>query len=400
MTREFNKQRRDNERPFSRNSSSGRHGEERSPHPARPRLNREMVDRGWETGARQNHADYRTRGPNSGQPSRDNWRRNQQTDHPSAQHSRNSNNRKPYGNRQDNYLEDTPRSNQGPRSRSFEPGMRNFDEQRYNERRGYSDRPGPSGSGARPRPGFRANTHSSDGRPQYGDRNQNRGYQRRDFDRDRDNRQARDFDHSDRDDRPKRSFDRSNRSNRYEPQPDTRNPRWQSRPSVQRDQNSRRPQEFTEHAPDNELFEGDYERFNTSDAPKLSSDQSEELQDTDQQEERHVTRLPDGHVLKGPRQVQRKNAAFWKDVAHETETLVQPLEQRTTSDVVRRPIVDRPKATPKKSVKQKSTESPRSRTRSASAVARGRKSRVNQSESKPKATGPRPSQRGFKWPKA
>src|SRR5258708_12591789 len=44
-----------------------------------------------------------------------------------------------------------------------------------------------------------------------------------------------------------------------------------------------------------------------------------------QPEEQHVTRLPDGRVLKGPRPVQRKNAQFWTDVTQETESLLEPV---------------------------------------------------------------------------
>src|SRR5690242_16580685 len=106
MTRDFSKHRRDDERPSSRNSSSGRYGEERSPRPARPRLNRQAVDRAWENGAPQNHADYRGGRNNNnlnGQPPRNN-RRNSQFDQPSAQYSRNRpnsrnsyNSSRPYG---------------------------------------------------------------------------------------------------------------------------------------------------------------------------------------------------------------------------------------------------------------------------------------------------------------
>src|SRR5579859_7108905 len=133
MTRDFNKQRRVNERPYSRSSSSGRYGEERSPRPARPRLNRDMVDRAWENGARQNHADYRTRDDAKSQPPRDNRRRSQYSDQPSAQNGRN--NRNPSGNQQNSYRpgERTPQSNNGSRPRSFESGMRNFNQRRYNE---------------------------------------------------------------------------------------------------------------------------------------------------------------------------------------------------------------------------------------------------------------------------
>src|SRR5260370_23419566 len=139
MTRDFNKQRRVNERPYSRSSSSGRDGEERSSRPARPRLNRDMVDRAWENGARQNHPDYRSRDDNRNQQPRDNKRRNQYSDQPSAQDTRN--NRKPYGNRQNNYRdsETTSQRNYEPRPRGTKRRMSRLDHDRYNasHHRGY-----------------------------------------------------------------------------------------------------------------------------------------------------------------------------------------------------------------------------------------------------------------------
>src|SRR6266849_1462682 len=174
MTRDFNKQRRVNERPYSRSSSSGRDGEERSSRPARPRLNRDMVDRAWENGARQNHADYRSRD--------DNRNRNQYSDQPSAQNSRN--NRKPYGNRQNNYRdsERTSQSNDGPRPRSYESSRRRLDDQRYNEfqHQGYPDRPERTD----PPTGYRENAQQPGSRSPYRDREQYRGNQRNEFDRD------------------------------------------------------------------------------------------------------------------------------------------------------------------------------------------------------------------------
>src|SRR5437016_4232581 len=107
MTRDFNEQRRYDGHPSSRNQSSGRHGEERSPRSARPRLNRQTVDRAWESGARRDHADYRTRSNNE-QPPRGNPRRNQYTDYTSAQNSR-----KPLDDRQEGYKrsQGTPNEN-------------------------------------------------------------------------------------------------------------------------------------------------------------------------------------------------------------------------------------------------------------------------------------------------
>jgi hypothetical protein len=237
MTRDYNNQRREDPQSDSRGSSSRRFEEERPSRPARPRLNRDMVDRAWENGARQNHADYRTRSDSNTHSTRDNRRPNQHTNRYSTQTS--SNSRKPYGNRQDNYRpgERSPRSYNGPRPRNFESSMRTFDDQHYNqyERRGYSKQPyqddyrsGNSRNAQRPHP-----------RTQYQGRDQYRGPQRREFDRDtssprnfdRDQRQDRAYD---RDTRQPRSYDRDKRSSRNASGPDTHNPRWQSRPKGDR----------------------------------------------------------------------------------------------------------------------------------------------------------------------
>src|SRR5271167_3394020 len=128
MTKDFNEQRRGDVRPSSRNQSSGRHGEERSPRPARPRLNRETVDRAWESGASRNHADYRPRTTN-GQPPRDNRRRNQYGNSPSAE-----NGRRPYSNQQNNSrrYERTPNDNHKPGPQSSDSRL--FDDRRSSDR--------------------------------------------------------------------------------------------------------------------------------------------------------------------------------------------------------------------------------------------------------------------------
>ena len=396
MTRDFNKQRRDDVRPSSRNYSSGRPGEERSPRPARPRLNREMVDRGWETGAQQNHADYRPRSrnnENAGQPARDYGRRGQQFDRSSAQNSRNTNGRRPYENRRDNYrYDDRPSDgNRGPRSRSYDSGRRNFDEQRYDERRGYSDRPG----GGAPRRDYRDNTQYSNERPSYRDRDQGRGYQQRGSYAD--NRQRRDFD---RDNRSPQSYDRNYRPDRSGPRRDAHNPRWQSRPQTQSGNYSREPREHTSSAPRDELYEGDYEQFSTPDASRHPAEQHRHHEDdAEQVEERHVTRLPDGRVIKGPRRVQRKEAAFWTDVADKTDELLSDVQPASTPDEVAEEVSDSPATPRRKSTKEKPSVAPKPRTRKASQVARDRKPRDKESTPKARASGPKPSQRGFKWPK-
>ncbi|HEX9131427.1 MAG TPA: hypothetical protein VF844_03965 [Ktedonobacteraceae bacterium] len=395
MTRNFNNQRREDERRDSRSSSPRRYGEERSPRPARPRLNRDMVDRAWENGARQNHADYRTRGDNNNQPPRDNRQRNQYSDQSPAQNSRNY--RKPYGNRQGSYRpgEPTPRSNYGPRPRTYESGMRTFNEQRYNEneRRGYSDRPDQAGY----RPDSRQSAQHPNSRSPYRDQNQYQGPQRREFDRDtrqprsfdRDQRQGRDFD---RDSRQPRSYDRNKRSSRNDTGPDTQNPRWQSRPARQRSNYSSRPREFARRGADQELFEGDYEHFDADNSAQLHTNQVRDTVHTPQQaEERHVTHLPDGRVLKGTPHEQRRDAEFWTEIAQESNELVQPVEVLPEVVAVAEHSEDLPTAAPTKG-------KPRSRTQTASAATRDRKTKVRKSTPKPRSTGPKPSQRGYKWP--
>jgi hypothetical protein len=208
MTRDFNKQRRENERPSSRNTPSRRYGGERSQRPARPRLNRKIVDRAWENGAGQNHADYRA--SKDSQSPRDSRRRNRLSDQSSPQNSRNQ--RKSYGNRQDSnrHSQRAAHSKQVSRPRSSESGISNFNEQRYNEHKNLSysdraDRPGP-------RPAYRENAQYSRARSQFRERDQYRGSRRGGFDSD-----ARSA-HSFEPDSPSpRSFDRDKRSSRKGP---------------------------------------------------------------------------------------------------------------------------------------------------------------------------------------
>ncbi len=414
MTRDFNKQRRGDVRPSSRRQPPSRQGEERSPRPARPRLNRETVDRAWESGAPQNHADYRTRN-SYGQAPRGNWRSNQQSEHSPTQNSR-----RPFGNRQDTNrrFERTPNGNPNPRSRSFDQGKRNFDDRRFNDRRSYSE--GQGGRDGRPdyyentrsndrrsysegqgatgaRPGYYEKARYRDQGSQFRDRDQSQGDQRRDPER-RNRPPFRDFD---RDNRSPRNFERGNRSPRDRQQPDTQNPRWQSRPA-QRDNYPRRSQDFTRDAPQDELFEGDYERFDRHDAQRRPSDRP--LQDSpgksrQQAEDRRVTRLPDGHVIKGPRPAQRKNSEFWTDVSHDAEALVNQVASSPTEDKAK----DKTSREPADPIKADATEQSKTkkpRSRAASAIARGKKVAAKKGTVKPKppANVPRPSQKGFKWP--
>jgi hypothetical protein len=111
-----------------------------------------------------------------------------------------------------------------------------------------------------------------------------------------------------------------------------------------------------------------------------------------------VTRLPDGRVLKGPRRVQRKEATFWTDVSHEADELLSDVQPASTPDEVAEEVSDKPVTPRRKSANQKPPVAPKPRTRKASQVARDRKPRDKESTPKARASGPKPSQRGFKWP--
>ncbi len=429
MTRDFNKQKRDDSRPSFRNQSPNRNRDERSPRPARPRLNRETVDRAWESGAQQQHADYRPRttggqyrpqGQGQGQQQRNSgWRNtpNSQQSGYSSQNGRGGS--RPSNNRQENYRDnrpgnyrddrdrrdsrDTPRSfgrpsgdTHSPRPRpSYGPGRSDVGgQQRFNGQRDSFNGP---------------NRRGSDNHQQF----QDRGNQRRDVGRN---------------DRPIH--------NTYgdRPQRETPNPRWQSRPGDQRN-NARGPEREFNRRPNagNARFEGDYEHFEERDTrdslparparpmerPFSGSRSPQDRpvrrfndQKGEAQPERHITRLPDGRVLKGPRPVQRRNAQFWTDVTKDKDELLghvndskpgDETQEIPTGEVLDTPsaleemlVMDEPRGevvSDETSTGESAEETPQKRrTRIASAVARSKK------PARSSTSGAKPSQRGFKWP--
>jgi len=108
-----------------------------------------------------------------------------------------------------------------------------------------------------------------------------------------------------------------------------------------------------------EQFEGDYERFNSFDNHSGRR----------QPEERHVTHLPERRVLKGSRPAQRKNAQFWTEITEDANDLVPQAHQ------------------PEQAEQQEQKPAKRKREKKAA------------TEPKSESNVPRPSQRGFKWPK-
>ncbi len=454
MTRDFNKPKRDDSNPSFRNSSPNRNRDERSPRPARPRLNRETVDRAWESGAQQQHADYRPRtggGPARPQGQRNgSWNNTPNRQGYSSQDGRGSN--RPYNNnRQENFRDNRPGNYRDDRDRRDTP--RNFDR--------------PSGPGNDYRPA----------RPPY-------GQERRDFGGQRFENQRSSFNgpnRRDRDDRQqfqdrgnqRRDFGRNDRpttrnTNGAGPHRESSHPRWQSRPGEQRNAARDQQRDFNRRPNDgSERFEGDYEHFEERNTrPSRPVDKPFDGRDTrtqrpnsrpfdgrgthdarpprpaerpfsgsrgpqgrpdrrfddksEAQPERHVTRLPDGRVLKGPRPVQRRNAQFWTGVTSDTSELVGRVQEEKpdkqthvepTDDAIETPstptngVTEMPSAEgsvvtneqPNEGISEDASTDksaseavpPKRRTRTASAVTRTKK---------PRSTGPKPSQRGFKWP--
>jgi hypothetical protein len=317
-------------RPYVRQQPPRRPGEERFERPDRPRLNRETVDRAWENGAQINHADYHPRNNNRqsrpgsqyGQRGRNSSGYRRDYDYAPNEREREDSDRR---NDRQHY---SPR-NSGPRSRSYNNGR--FDEQRSNSNRKRDQYE---------RSDFRRNSRSND--RSYSRREDGQGYASR----------------------PSRYGERENRSSHYSergqrpyhngPQHETRTPR----------RNNYRQHEHGQ-------FEGDYERFHSFEDHPDRRQAGTRRFERRQPEERHVTRLPDGRVLKGPRPAQRKNARFWSEIAEDTDTLVPQAHEDEQAE----------------QGKQKPAASPRKGEKKAG------------SEPKSEKDVPRPSQRGFKWPK-
>jgi hypothetical protein len=338
MTREYNKPRRNDARPpFRQQSSSGRYGEEQSPRPGRPRLNREIVDRAWEQGAQTQHADYHPR-TNNGQ-GRQNWRSNQ-SEYSSYQNGAGAD--RPYGNRQRPY--DNTRNRQ--------------DNYRRNG-------PAPQGYRGTPQPQQPSEQDRYQGRAPRNRTNEERPYQR------------------------------------YQDQRGMPNARSGYRSGPSRPYEGRAPREPRENAyrpPYEKRFEGDYEHFgyqnDRNPAPRSSErpqrgpryNRNEPHQPT---EERHVTRLPDGRVLKGPRPVQRKNAQFWTEIADDTEELMQQIPEPPAHDPVQEQAQADGTNGKRSSAREKKPRAAQNKdtTRKKKTPSEGQSS-----------TGLKPSQRGFKWP--
>lgn len=410
MTKNFSNQRRDDMRPSSRNASSGRYREEQSFKPARPRLNRDTVDRAWENGASRTYADYRPRQNAQTPPSQRQGRPS-----PAFHRSQPPQNRRPYESHQEPYRTPSSGFRAGYQQRyeqSPEGGPRRFN---HGGQRTPGGRPGLSSErwtrGPAPRqrgyteqyqderpPRFREERPTTPGRSGYRNERGPRSFERPG----RPERGPRPFDHAERE---REGFSRGRRTGAPQARRDSSNPRWQSRPAAQH-----RYQERSEYPPARHdypafrpersydpQFEGDYEHFDT-------------YQQAEQPEsgyEKHVTRLPDGRVLKGSRPSQRKQARFWTGVEEETSSLMPQIPPaREIQEPVEQPdIQEKPAAKTPRSRKQPESAARKVKTvrtsRAGDAAPRAEKGKAGKKKTRgPQGPVTRPSQRGYKWPTA
>jgi len=403
MTREFNKQQRYGSHSSYRNpnSSSHFHEDERSPRPARPRLNRETVDRAWENGAANRHPDYRPRN-NQGQPPRNSWQKR-----PYGNNTQGSN-RHSYGNGndqrsrhdyRDRYNQDSQRSDSyGKNQQHHTQGYRS-NEGRYNNNR----------------PNYQQPAQNRYAQSPYHDQKRGR-YEQNRFQGHAYDEQGNNFERPGYPPRSRQQHEQYNDRPNYQQrkpyaQPGTQK-RYQNRPGYQNQQQD----------PYTARFEGDYERFaherESGNArpyrqgqPFQQKPSSQRFRDDRPAPERPVTRLSDGRVLKGPRPVQRRNARFWTEVSHDAS---QILDQQQTFDETAAPTVEttappeqslpisthldmeEPDAKPqqrKSSNRSQGDTQSKKPTRRVASAARRKKAIGT---GKPATT--RPSQRGFKWP--
>ena len=413
MTREFNQNPRyDSRPPYRGSSSNNRYRAEQPSGSTRPRLNRAMVDRAWENGAPHRHADYKPRNPNEagtrqtnhGPNAQRNWHKAQPSEHSSHDHAfhERGDSQRPSryqdAHTQPRRSDNSPNGYQGSRSRSPKPNHAFADQPTYrdqrsngNEENTYRTHNGHPNFSHRPQDGNRGRHHQEPGQ----ENRSNGAYSYRTNPTNR-------MDNGPEDHRDQRTYPHNQRevpyhNNRFEGRQRTHSnePRHPSYPTTPGRQGENRSQQQSEQ------FEGDYEQFGRAPSryPRDSRRQEEhqpqaQAKRMEKPSERHVTPLPDGRVLKGPRPVQRKNAQCWTDVSQDTEKLVNqihvpeataetiPDEQAQTSTSLA--IQDAP-ATRVISSRAKAAK------RAASAARKGKTDR-------PVSSGPKPSQRGFKWP--
>ena len=165
MTRQFDNQPRDDSRPPSHRIPSSRYAEQQSARPARPRLNRAMVDRGWENGSPRHHADYHPRVSN-GQAPQNNWRKNQEAG--DSSYNGPAGNRT-NGNHRAQRIASSFQTPSAPRKRPFESKGYNAENRRFSnqyqesESYGSNNQRQPQGRGSDYHSQRRSNKYSNNG---------------------------------------------------------------------------------------------------------------------------------------------------------------------------------------------------------------------------------------------
>jgi hypothetical protein len=404
MTREFNNyQRYDSRPPYRSSTSNHRYGAIQPSQPAKPRVNRAMVDRAWVNGAPHRHADYKTR--QSHEAGAHERQQPQKFGHHRQQSEYSLHNRSPYEretrNNDQRFSHHSSRPQYANTFSNRYPGQRqhpNQDVHTFTDQRGK----GPEDNTYQGR-----NNHPNFNRRRYNqeteqlDRQTNKTYAYRT--------NPSDHRHNGEQQRPRdyqtHPYNRDERYNQRDRFSDRREhnhsrpsfpPTPPARPSWERNRTERYERR------DIEQFKGDYEQFNHSSINQLEHPKKHDRrQHTPQTHahqtappiEHHVTRLPDGRVMKGPRPAQRKNAQFWTEIANDADELVKHAQQPTQQTEATQECAQ---TTPLPTESHLPTARPTSsRAKTAQrAAARARKEKTN----KPASNGPRPSQRGFKWP--
>jgi hypothetical protein len=378
MTREFNQhQRYDSRQSYRGSSPNNRHGAEQPSRSMRPRLNRATVDRAWENGAPHRHADYKPRNPNEagttptkhGPNSQRNWHKAQQSEHSPYGHTSHE---RDVSKRPPRYHDAHTQSHS---SDHFSNGHRGSQPRSANVNNSFDNQPLPRNQRGN---GDGANTYRAHNEHPNFRRAPQEGYQGR-----RNQEQYGAERHGDR-------FQGRQRNNFNEP-------RYPSSPATPRQQRENRGNQQTEQ------FEGDYEQFNRAPArfprdSKLQEGRAPQIPSKrmgkSPERAQHVT--PDRHVSKGSQPAQRKNAQFWTDISQDSEKLVQQVHapQETVGNVANEQVQTSTSPAKQHTPATRVTSSRAKAAKHAASVSR--KGKTERSVS----NGPKPSQRGFKWPTA
>jgi hypothetical protein len=263
MTRDFNKQRRNDPNTYqyryqdsghyssfrstpSNSEPSNRHGNARPLRSPRPRLNRETVDRAWREGAPHSHSDYHPRGTTNSHPQP--RRGYQRSENSTSFNQPGNSNHRHFDRDNTRRFEQNPRNAQAPHSPSFPAG------ERPNSRR------------------MPMNSAYPETRQPRFERNHARKWQHNEqFEGDYE--RFTEYDEVD-----------EHRSNGYRQSPRAHQDTYRSNGYRQSPRARQNEAPARRHGP--------------------------------------VTPLPDGRVVKGPRPAQRKNARFWDDIHSDADQLL------------------------------------------------------------------------------